>query len=108
MGSQEPDYITQRIGVFGRYQLRCFLLVQFVGVFAAWQVLSSSFMLPEVEFWCSPASLELEVGEMPEVSVSPVMLETNTTDHCLMFTQGTNTTTCSRWDFSRTVSPESV
>ena len=33
------DYITQRIGVFGRYQLRCFLLVQFVGVFAAWQVL---------------------------------------------------------------------
>ena len=21
------DYITQRIGVFGRYQLRCFLLV---------------------------------------------------------------------------------
>ena len=39
MGSQEPDYITQRIGVFGRYQLRCFLLVQFVGVFAAWQVL---------------------------------------------------------------------
>ena len=41
MGSQEPDYITQRIGVFGRYQLRCFLLVQFVGVFAAWQVLVS-------------------------------------------------------------------
>ena len=39
MGSQEPDYITQRIGVFGRYQLRSFLLVQFVGVFAAWQVL---------------------------------------------------------------------
>ena len=39
MGTQESDYITQRIGVFGRYQLRCFLLVQFVGVFAAWQVL---------------------------------------------------------------------
>ena len=71
---------------------------------------SSSFMLPEVEFWCSPAELELEVGERPEesVSVSPVMRETNTTDHCLMFTEGANTTQCSRWDFSRTVSPESV
>merc|ERR550539_578388 len=35
-------------------------------------------------------------------------METNTTNHCLMFTQGANTTQCSRWDFSRTVSPESV
>ena len=56
-------------------------------------------MFPEVEFWCSPAELGLEVGEMPEesVSVSPVMRETNTTDHCLMFTEGANTTQCSRW-----------
>ena len=65
-------------------------------------------MLPEVEFWCSPAELELELGERPDVSVSPVMLETNTTDHCLMVTEGPNTTQCSRFDFDRSVSPESV
>ena len=41
MESRQPDFITQRIGEFGRYQLRCFLVVQFVGVFAAWQVLVS-------------------------------------------------------------------
>ena len=41
MGSREPDYITHRIGEFGRYQLRCFLVVQLVGVFTSWQVLVS-------------------------------------------------------------------
>ena len=67
-------------------------------------------MLPEVEFWCSPASLKLELGERPDVSVSPLMLETNSTDHCLMVTEGPNTTTtqCSRFDFDRSISPESV
>ena len=57
---------------------------------------SSSFMFPEVEFWCSPAELELELGERPDVSVSPVVTETNTTDHCLLLTEGDNTTQCSR------------
>ena len=67
-------------------------------------------MLPEVEFWCSPAELELEVGERPgeNITVSPMMTETNTTDHCLMLTEGANTTQCSRWDFDRSTSPESV
>ena len=40
--------------------------------------------------------------------MSPVVRETNTTDHCLMMTEGANTTQCSRWDFDRSVSPESV
>ena len=40
--------------------------------------------------------------------MSPVVRETNTTDHCLMMTEGANTTQCSRWDFNRTISPESV
>ena len=55
-------------------------------------------MLPEVEFWCSPAWLELELGERPverlgerpgeRLGVSPVVRETNTTDHCLQLTGG--------------------
>ena len=67
-------------------------------------------MLPEVDFWCSPVELELELGQRPGEgeSVSPVVRETNTTDHCLMMTEGANTTQCSRWDFDRSVSPESV
>ena len=67
-------------------------------------------MLPEVDFWCSPVELELELGQRPGEgeSVSPVVGETNTTDHCLMMTEGANTTQCSRWDFDRSVSPESV
>ena len=67
-------------------------------------------MLPEVDFWCSPVELELELGQRPGEGgrVSPVVGETNTTDHCLMMTEGANTTQCSRWDFDRSVSPESV
>ena len=45
-------------------------------------------MLPEVEFWCSPAWLELELGERPGESVSPVVRETNITDQCLQLTGG--------------------
>ena len=39
---QDQDIVTRNIGVFGKFQLKCFLLVQFVGVFAAWQVLVST------------------------------------------------------------------
>ena len=52
-----------------------------------------------MEFWCSPASLQLERGERsdPRMVVSPSKEGTNTTDHCLMFTgQSDNTTQCSR------------
>lgn len=35
----DKDLVTQNIGQFGKFQLSCFLVVQFVGVFAAWQVL---------------------------------------------------------------------
>ena len=103
------DFVTDNIGIFGRFQWRRIFIIQFLGVFCAWQTLvvspsllsqfpfqSSSFMFPEVEFWCSPAELELELGERPDVSVSPVVTETNTTDHCLLLTEGDNTTQCSR------------
>ena len=33
----DQDYIGQNIGKFGKFQIKCFLVVQFVGVFAAWQ-----------------------------------------------------------------------
>ena len=59
---------------------------------------SSSFMLPEVEFWCSPPHLQLSLGERPEVNLSPVT-EMNRTDHCLMYSdsqEGDNTTQCTR------------
>ena len=52
-------------------------------------------MLPEVEFWCSPPQLQLSLGERPEVGLSPVT-ESNRTDHCLMYSEGDNTTQCTR------------
>ena len=111
----ETDYVTEKIGKFGKFQLRGFLLIQFVWIISAWQTFvrlepdltsselrihfqSSSFLLPEVEFWCSPASLQLGRGERSDSSlVSPRREGTNVTDHCLMFTgQSDNTTQCSR------------
>ena len=48
-------------------------------------------MLPEVEFWCSPPELGLEVGERPGHI-------TTTTDQCVMdLDQGHNATQCSRY-----------
>ena len=53
---------------------------------------SSSFMLPEVEFWCSPAKLGLEVGERPGGS------NITTTDPCVMdLDLDNNDTQCSRY-----------
>ena len=52
-------------------------------------------MLPEVEFWCSPPELGLEVGERPGDNDI-------TTDHCFMdLGLGNNVTTqCSRYQGS--------
>ena len=146
--AMDKDELTSVIGTHGKFQLRVFLIVQFVGVFAAWQILvstiksgyffvynfyphiltlqSSSFHLPEVEFWCSPAELGLAPGTPPSARLSPAPAPGNTTDPCLMWdldyggldTEDTqelvssdtvpNTTQCSRWDFDRSGSPESV
>ena len=37
--STTVDPLTQRIGTHGWFQLRVILIVQFVGVFAGWQIL---------------------------------------------------------------------
>lgn len=42
MESGGTDEVLGRIGQFGKYQLRVIGLVQFVGVFAAWQILVSN------------------------------------------------------------------
>merc|ERR1712179_699916 len=123
MASGGTDEVLGRIGQIGKYQLRVIGLVQFVGVFAAWQLLSSSFMLPEVEFWCSPTELDLPRGVKVNWT-SPINPTTGETDNCLMYNisfeditekqllagkLGTvNTTTCSAWDYARDKSPESV
>ena len=40
-----------------------------------------------MEFWFSPAKLELELRKRPGVPVNPVMRETNTTDPSLLLTR---------------------
>ena len=37
------DPLIQRIGTHGKFQLRTFLIIQFVGVFVGWQLLVSEF-----------------------------------------------------------------
>eukprot|EP00090_Calanus_glacialis_P003966 TRINITY_DN1295_c0_g1_i3.p1 TRINITY_DN1295_c0_g1~~TRINITY_DN1295_c0_g1_i3.p1 ORF type:complete len:542 (-),score=102.07 TRINITY_DN1295_c0_g1_i3:207-1832(-) len=120
MEEKGADEVLGRIGNFGKYQLRVIGFVQFVGVFAAWQLLSSSFMLPEVDFWCSPPELNLPRG-IPINWTSPIRPGEDKPDSCLMYdidyenvteqtieTEGVVNTTCSRWDYSRSKSPESV
>ena len=41
MEAEGADEVLRRIGNFGKYQLRVIGFVQFVGVFAAWQLLVS-------------------------------------------------------------------
>jgi len=119
MDSQE-DEVLRRIGTFGRYQLKVIGLVQFVGLFAAWQLLSSSFMLPEVDFWCSPPELHLPKGFRVNWT-SPTPKGEKMPDSCLMYdtsyenvtedtitAEGLEFKSCSRWDYSRKKSPESV
>lgn len=120
MEAEGADEVLGRIGNFGKYQLCVIGVVQFVGVFAAWQLLSSSFMLPEVDFWCSPPELNLPRG-IPINWTSPVWPGEDKPDNCFMYdidyenvteqtiqTEGVMNTTCSRWDYSRSMSPESV
>jgi len=120
MEASGADEVLGRIGNFGKYQLRVIGLVQFVGVFAAWQILSSSFMLPEVEFWCSPPELKAPRGK-PINWTSPISPGEEKPDSCLMYDvafenvteetiqiDGAGVIPCSKWDYSRSKSPESV
>ena len=100
------DPLIGRIGTHGTFQFRTFFIVQFVGVFAAWQLLVSlvenennsittlsddifdkagSFFLPETDYWCSPTELGLSRGQRPASTISPIAGEGNKTDHCSVF-----------------------
>ena len=41
MDKVSKDPLIERIGTHGKFQLRTFLIIQFVGVFAGWQLLVS-------------------------------------------------------------------
>ena len=112
------DPLIERIGTHGKFQLRTFLIIQIVGVFTGWQLLVSelstlkwvksieynlitinflkagSFFLPETDYWCSPAGLELARGQRPETNISP-RSEENTTDHCLVYDLASSSTNIS-------------
>jgi len=120
MEATGADPVLDRIGKFGKYQLRVIGIIQFVGVFAAWQLLSGSFMFQDTKFWCSPSELYLPKG-MEINWTSPMKAGESITDSCLMYdvdyenvtidnieTEGAGNTPCSRWDFSRSKTPESV
>ena len=77
-------------------------------------------MLPEVDFWCSPPELHLPKGFLVNWT-SPTPKGEKTPDSCLMYntsyenmtedtiiTEGIGFKSCSRWDYSRRKSPESV
>ena len=81
---------------------------------------SSSFMLPEVEFWCSPPELNVPRGK-PINWTSPISPGEEKPESCLMYDfayenvteetiqiDGAGVIPCSRWDYSRSKSPESV
>jgi len=108
------DPVLSRIGKFGKFQARVIAVVQLVGLFAAWQTLSFSFLLPEVTFWCNPHQLE-ETGYTSGNWTSPKG------DPCLMYDVDFSKVTtadmvplnaesipCTRWEFSREKTPESV
>jgi len=112
--AEAVDPVLGRIGTFGKFQARVIAVVQLVGLFAAWQTLSFSFLLPEVTFWCDPPQLE-ETGSPGGNWTSP------NGDPCLMYDLDFSKVTsedlvplnagsipCTRWQFSRENTPESV
>jgi len=117
----KEDPILSRIGIFGKWQARKIGVVQLVGFFTAWQMLVVSFIVPEVDFWCSPPGLEIPLGEKVNWT-SPVMVSNNVSkyDTCKMFEVEYEPTTipsdvdeslvteCSRWDYARDTYPETV
>lgn len=120
--NMEEDPVLSRIGQFGKWQAKTIGVVQLVGFFTAWQMLAVSFLLPEIDFWCSPPGLETSLGGKLNWT-SPLVVENNITslDNCKMYdyqynatssgvseVEDLNITECSRWDYDRDVYPETV
>merc|ERR1712129_183495 len=85
-----------------------------VRLVAAWQLQSTSFLMPEMEFWCSPEELGGDTGNGSSAWVSPGGDPCNMYDvdysevtrPDLLPLQPENTT-CTRWEYSRASTPES-
>ena len=115
----EEDPVLRKIGNFGKWQFMKISIFGLGPILSAWQMLAVSFLLPETEFWCSPAGLQISLGESLNWT-SPIDKDNNRPNACEMFdldykistlpseVNHTKVTACSRWDFSREVYPESV
>eukprot|EP00092_Neocalanus_flemingeri_P003804 GFUD01004097.1.p1 GENE.GFUD01004097.1~~GFUD01004097.1.p1 ORF type:complete len:559 (-),score=90.28 GFUD01004097.1:300-1976(-) len=126
--NMENDPILKRIGNFGKWQARTVGAFSLIGFFFGWQMLAVSIMVPEVDYWCSPAELQLDLGEKVNWT-SPELVtdkETGKLDHCKVFdvdyseivdnpiilgkvkSSQNATRACKRWDYERSTWPETV
>jgi len=123
--SNNSDPVLRQIGNFGRWQARTIGAFSMIGFFLGWQMLTPSIIVPEVDYWCSPVELGLDKGEKVNWT-SPVNAD-GEQDHCKVFdinysqmvespllvaklkSDGEKATRpCTRWDYDRSKSPESV
>jgi len=121
--------VLSRIGNFGAWQARTISAFSLVGFFLGWQMLAPSIIVPEVEYWCSPAELGLGLGERVNYTSPEIISEKEETvvDHCKVFdvdysdsvehpliiakiSEGEPRATrpCTRWDYDRSNWPETV
>jgi len=118
--SQETgsDLIIEKIGNFGAWQARTVGAFLLIGFFFGWQMLAVSILVPEVDYWCSPAELELELGKHINWTSPQLESESGELDHCKVFdidysniakNNATSATrACKRWDYDRRTWPETV
>jgi len=127
--AMEQDPVLSRIGNFGKWQARTISCFSLIGFFLGWQMLAPSIMVPEVEYWCSPAELGLAKGERVNWTSPEIMgdNEEREVDHCKVLDfdysevveqplilakiaerEQSATRPCKRWDYDRTTWPETV
>eukprot|EP00092_Neocalanus_flemingeri_P029890 GFUD01032455.1.p1 GENE.GFUD01032455.1~~GFUD01032455.1.p1 ORF type:complete len:556 (+),score=67.08 GFUD01032455.1:172-1839(+) len=131
----ENDPILKRIGNFGKWQARTVGAFSLIGFFFGWQMLAVTVIVPEVDYWCSPAQLQLEVGEKVNWTSPKIDYGTDKhsgihhlhQDHCKVFDVDYSeivdnpkirirkvkslqnaTRACKRWDYERSTWPETV
>ena len=73
------DPLIERIGTHGKFQLRAFLIIQFVGVFAGWQLLVSymSRTCPSQNLQPSSISSRPEASSFPRLTTGAALLAWN-------------------------------
>jgi len=123
----EQDPVLSRIGNFGAWQARTIGAFCLIGFFFGWQMLAPSIIVPEVEYWCSPAELDLALGERVNWTSPEIGGEEGGLDHCRVLDVDYSTIVenpllvaklqaerqsasrpCLRWDYDRSTWPETV